>query len=189
MDTALEAKLAEIVDRHEIYQVMLRYGRGLDRVDNELALSCYWDDATEDHGQFVGRPRDFVPWADGTTLRFLSTQHAILNHFCDLQGNDAYCESYYQFTGMSREGPHFGSVGRYIDHFQKRNGEWRIANRVTIIDGGYDLPRAQHAPDPLDSYSAEFPCQASRDRSDVSYHRPPRPRTPDQAPMMLQPAK
>ena len=104
MDTALEAKLAEIVDRHEIYQVMLRYGRGLDRVDNELALSCYWDDATEDHGQFVGRPRDFVPWADGTTLRFLSTQHAILNHFCDLQGDDAYCESYYQFTGMSARG-------------------------------------------------------------------------------------
>jgi hypothetical protein len=190
MDAALEAKLAEIADRHEIHQVMLRYGRGLDRIDNALARSCYWDDATEDHGQFVGRPEDFIPWADGTSLNFLSTQHAILNHFCDLQGDDAYCETYYQFTGIAPEGrQHFGSVGRYVDHFQKRNGEWRIANRVTIVEGTYDLPRAAHVPDPQGAYSAEHPCQASRDRTDVSYHRPPVPRTPGQAPMMLQTAK
>ncbi len=181
MDAALEAKLAEIADKHEIQQVMLRYGRGLDRLDNALAASCYWDDATEDHGQFVGSPKDFIPWADGTTLMFLSTQHAILNHVCDLRGDDAYCETYYQFTGIAAEGPHFGSVGRYVDHFQKRGGEWRIANRVTIIEGTYDLPRS-NAPDPLTAYTAEAPCQAARDLNDVSYHRPPVPRRPDQAP-------
>ena len=176
MDSTLETKLRAMLDRHEIHQVMLRYGRGLDRLDNELARSCYWDDATEDHGHFVGHPDQFIPWADGTSLAFESTQHAILNHFCDLQGDDAYTETYYQFTGIAKTAPHFGSVGRYIDHFQRRNGEWRIANRVTIIEGTYDLPESPATRGQPSSYTADEPSQARRDRTDVSYHRPPVPR-------------
>ncbi|MBU6269379.1 MAG: nuclear transport factor 2 family protein [Sphingomonadales bacterium] len=177
MDTTLEAKLRAMLDKHEIHEVMLRYGRGLDRLDNELARSCYWDDATEDHGHFVGHPDQFIPWADGTSLAFESTQHAILNHFCELAGDDAYTETYYQFTGIAKNPPHFGSVGRYIDHFQRRNGEWRIANRVTIIEGTYDLPESPGQRNMPSSYTAEEPCQATRDRNDVSYHRPPVPRS------------
>ncbi len=175
---SLDAKLAEMVDRHEIHQVLLRYARGLDRLDNALARSCYWDDAIEDHGHFVGTPDDFIPWADGTTLAFESTQHAVMNHFCDLQGDEAFCETYYHFSGVTAEGPNFMSTGRYIDHFQKRNGEWRIANRVTIVEGTYDVAKAAMAPSPMTAYTAEEPCQATRDRNDVSYHRPPKPRQP-----------
>ena len=175
---SLDAKLAEMVDRHEIHQGLLRYARGLDRLDNALARSCYWDDAIEDHGHFVGTPDDFIPWADGTTLAFESTQHAVMNHFCDLQGDEAFCETYYHFSGVTAEGPNFMSTGRYIDHFQKRNGEWRIANRVTIVEGTYDVPKAAMAPSPMTAYTAEEPCQATRDRNDVSYHRPPKPRQP-----------
>ncbi|VWX53169.1 nuclear transport factor 2 family protein [Novosphingobium sp. 9U] len=173
-----ENKLAELIDRHEIHQVLLRYARGLDRLDNELARSCYWDDAIEDHGHFVGTPDAFVTWADGTTLMFEATQHAVLNHVCDLQGGDAYCETYYHFSGVAAEGPHFMSTGRYVDHLQKRGGEWRIANRVTLVEGTYDVPRAEIAPHPSTAYKPEAPCQASRDRNDVSYHRPPVPRRP-----------
>lgn len=175
----LDRKLAEIVDRQEIHDVLLRYARGLDRLDNELARSCYWDDAIEDHGHFVGTPDDFIPWADGATLMFEATQHAILNHVCDLQGDEAFCETYYHFSGVTAEGPNFMSTGRYIDHFRKRGGEWRIANRVTIVEGTYDVPKAALAPSPLTAYTPEEPCQATRDRNDVSYHRPPVPRRPE----------
>lgn len=168
--------LAELADRHAIHQVMLRYARGLDRLDNALARSCYWDDAIEDHGHFVGTPDDFIPWADGATLRFAATQHAILNHVCDLQGEEAFCETYYHFSGVTASGPNFMSTGRYVDHFRKRCGEWRIANRVTIVEGTYDVPKAAHAPSPASAYAADAPCQASRDSGDVSYHRPPVPR-------------
>ncbi|MFC0203524.1 nuclear transport factor 2 family protein [Novosphingobium soli] len=170
--------LAELIDRHQIHQVLLRYARGLDRLDNALARSCYWDDAIEDHGHFVGTPDAFVTWADGTTLMFEATQHAILNHVCDLQGDEAFCETYYHFSGVTVEGPNFMSTGRYVDHFRKRGGEWRIANRVTLVEGTYDVPKAALAPSPQSAYTAEAPCQAARDRSDVSYHRPPVPRRP-----------
>lgn len=179
----MDAEIREWIDRQQIHQVMLRYARGLDRLDNELARSCYWDDAIEDHGHFVGTPDTFIAWADGTTLHYLSTQHAILNHVCDLQGDQAYTETYYLFTGIAAQPPHFGSVGRYVDHFQKRANaegipEWRIANRVTIIEGTYDLPESLATRGQPSAYTTDAPCQAARDRTDVSYHRPPVPRQP-----------
>src|SRR5687767_13075244 len=118
MDASLEARLVEIVDRHDIWQVLLRYARGLDRLDSELARSCYWDDAIEDHSHFVGDPDGFIQYANGTTLSFATSQHGLLNHRCELCGDDAYCETYYIFTGEKAEPPHFMSTGRYVDHFQ-----------------------------------------------------------------------
>lgn len=178
MDAELERRLREEIDRADIHRVLLRYARGLDRLDNALARSCYWDDAIEDHGSYVGRPDDFIAWADSTTLAFESTQHAILNHVCDLQGDDAYCETYYLFTSRAKVAPHLASTGRYIDHFQKRGGEWRIANRVCIIEAQYELHDYVLSRMMPPAYSAGEPCQASRDHSDVSYHRPPVPRRP-----------
>ena len=39
MDAELERRLREELDRAEIHRVLLRYARGLDRLDNALALS------------------------------------------------------------------------------------------------------------------------------------------------------
>lgn len=178
MDGAMEIRLREMIDRQDIHQVLLRYARGLDRLDNELARSCYWDDAIEDHGQFIGAPDDFIAWAHQTTLMFKATQHAILNHFCDLQGDDAYCETYYQFTSVGDKAPNLLSTGRYIDHFQRRQGEWRIANRVTIVEGRFDLPDSMAGAGMPPAYGPGESCPATRDRNDVSYHRPLRPRRP-----------
>lgn len=184
MDADLEHRIREQLDRDEIQRVMVKYARGLDRLDFELVRSCYWDDAIEDHGSYVGRPDDFIRWADQTTLAHESTQHGILNHYCDLQGDDAYTETYYQFTGVRAEPPHFVSTGRYVDHFQKRVGpagkpEWRIANRVCIIESGFDIPEAAMRTAMPPAYTEEEPCQAARDRTDVSYHRPLKPRQPE----------
>lgn len=178
MDAALEAKLRDIADRHDIHQVMLRYARGLDRMDVALARSCYFDDCIEDHSIYVGTPDGFIDWANGVSLQYESTQHAIFNHVCDLQGDDAYCETYFQFTGVAAKPPHFMSVGRYVDHFQRRGGEWRIANRVTIVEGRFDLDDFALGAHMPPAYGPGETSPATRDRNDVSYHRPPRPRRP-----------
>lgn len=179
IDAELERKLREQIDRSEIHRVMLRYARGLDRLDNALARACYWDDAIEDHGHFVGTPDDFLIYADRTTLMFESVQHAILNHICDLQGDEAFAETYFQFTGVTAgEGANFVSTGRYVDHFQKRGGEWRIAGRVAIVESQMDVPKSAMLAAMPSAYTQDEPCQAARDRTDVSYHRPPVPRRP-----------
>ena len=74
--------------------------------------------------------------------------------------------------------PHFMSTGRYIDHFQRRGGEWRIANRVTIVEGHYELGESQLGKGMPPAYGPGETKPASRDRNDISYHRPPVPRRP-----------
>jgi hypothetical protein len=177
MDAAMETKLRELIDRSEIWQVMQRYGRGLDRLDVELARSCYFDDAIEDHGDYVGAPDDFIAWANMTSETFIDYHHGLMNHSCELDGDNAYCETYYLFTGVARKAPHLLSMGRYIDHFQKRNGEWRIANRVALIEKNFELADASLWPTRSRADVPDLPV-GTHDRSDVSYHRPPRPRTP-----------
>jgi hypothetical protein len=80
---------------------MLRYVRGLDRIDNELTRSCYYGDCIEDHSHYVGDVEGFIRHADGVSRAYLSTQDALLNHVCELAGDDVYCETYLHFTGVS----------------------------------------------------------------------------------------
>lgn len=178
MDPKLEAKLRELIDRQEIWSVLLRYGRGMDRLDRELVRSCYHADAIDDHHAFVGSVEDFTDWAFGFHGGYNTVHHhGVSNHSCEIDGDEAHSETYYTFIGANREPPHMLSIGRYIDHFQRRNGEWRIADRVCVIEKVFALakgdPRAEiHDP------RAGPPLHASRDRDDLSYARPVKPRQP-----------
>lgn len=178
MDAELERKLRELIDRDEIWRVMLRYARGLDRLDVELTRSCYWEDAIEDHNQFVGDVDGFIEYANATSRGFTNIQHGLLNHSCELDGDDAYTETYFMYIGRLAEPPHFMSSGRYVDHFKRRDGEWRIANRVTIVDATYGLPDTPLGKELPPAYGPDEIYPATRDRNDVSYHRPPIPRQP-----------
>jgi SnoaL-like domain len=178
MDVTMEKKLREMIDRDEIWQVLLRYGRGLDRFDRELVRSCYFDDAIDDHDTFVGGVEDFIDWANETSGYFVSHHHGVMNHSCELDGDDAYCETYFLFTGVAATPPHALAMGRYIDHFQRRNSEWRIANRVCVIEGTFELADSRAAAEFPSAFGPHERQPATRDRNDVSYHRPPCPRQP-----------
>ena len=174
IDPKLEEKLRAMVDRDDIRQVILRYCRGMDRLDLDLIRSCYFDDAIDDHGRFVGKAEDFIQWATTATGHFPMQQHAVLNHVCDLDGDDAYTETYYICSNINSAPPHILSLGRYIDHFQRREGEWRIANRVALIERNLEMSDSPVAPAAVSGYSV------ARDRTDVSYQTPVRPLTPGQ---------
>lgn len=183
MDAGFEAKLRELVDRQEIWDVLLRYSRGLDRLDREMIRSCYHDDAVDDHHIYVGRPDDFIDWAFGYSLDYnVVHHHGLSNHRCELDGDDAHAETYYTFLGVNRAPPHLLSMGRYVDHFQKRDGQWRIADRVCVIEHSFDLQDSaiQSGDGPAAALAASLgpPLTASRDRADLSYQRPLRPRRP-----------
>lgn len=181
MDAALEGKLRELVDRQEIWTLLLKFARGLDRLDVEMVRSAYWDDAIEDHHAFIGTPDGFIEWANDYAVTTNRVQHHVLtNHFCDIDGDDAHSETYYTFIAENRKAPHLISIGRYVDHFQRRDGVWKIANRVTIIEANLDIPSAvdiaQITARATTAGQDLLPC--TRDRTDFSYHKPIRPRQP-----------
>lgn len=178
MDAAMEKKLRELIDRQEIWQVLLRYAQGLDRLDVPMTRSCYWDDAIEDHEAFIGTPDEFIAWANNTSMMFDIQHHGLMNHKCDLDGDNAYADTHFLYLGRMVKPPHFMSMGRYIDHFQRRNGEWRIANRVALVECNFDLSDSRIPMVYPEGYGPQDRQISSRDRRDTSYHRPPRPRKP-----------
>ena len=181
----LERAVAELADRQAILDCMMRYSRGVDRLDRELLLSVYHDDAIDDHGMFVGEREEFADWVvEMHSSTHLSHQHCLFNHHCDLDGDVAHTETYYMFVGMNRQGePMVSSGGRYIDRFEKRHGRWAIAARVCVRDWA-PLPTQPDFADPstLTAIRAILPPavrefmasgpKVSRDRDDPSYERP-----------------
>jgi len=176
-DADLLARMEELLDRDAIWRVVQTYGRALDRLDVELARSCYFEDAVDDHNDFIGTRDDFIAYANDSTRMFVNTHHVLHNHCCELDGNDAYTETYYSYWGERREPPHLGSAGRYIDHFQRRDGVWKIANRVATVEKTFDLFDSSLFPSvPIDR-RPDTAQPVTRDRLDVSYHRPIHPRS------------
>ncbi|MGB8366095.1 MAG: nuclear transport factor 2 family protein [Rhizomicrobium sp.] len=169
MDTELERMVRELHDKQAIRDVVHRYGRGVDRQDMDLLLSCYHPDAIDDHGMFVGPAGEFFDWTDPSHLRFFRThQHIMTNHTCHLEGNVAHCETYWMFAGMTADGDHLATYGgRYIDRMEKREGEWRIAARKCVLEWWGE---GMVTPDAAEAYAAVGTI--ARNRTDCSYERP-----------------
>ena len=173
----MATSLAELSDRHEIWQVILRYARGIDRHDRALVRSCYHDDAIDDHGAIVGDPDAFIDWALGYHGAFNTLHHhGVSNHWCELDHDTAHCETYYTFIGANQAAPHTLAMGRYVDRLEKRGGEWRIADRVCVNELVCDLAETALPDDYARALASSGP--GTRDAGDVSYMRPLRARRP-----------
>lgn len=180
----MSSAVQSLLDKQAIHECLMRYSRGIDRLDRDLLLSVYWPDAVDDHGVFVGSPEDFVDWAFRMHSRtHHSHQHAILNHTVDLDGATAHVESYYFFVSLNRQGrPWSISGGRYLDRFEKRDDVWRIADRICIRDWAQldKIPESldqsamtavQNLPEHVVDLMRSGP-QPRRDETDPSYERP-----------------
>jgi ketosteroid isomerase-like protein len=157
-------QLQELLDRQAIADCVQRYARGIDRQDVDLVASCYHPDAIDDHGSFVGSGRELAEWAFERKKRELTSQNHVTTHNVELNGDTAHGETYYLSMGRDTSGVVRFASGRYIDRFERRNGEWRIAERLCIVESvtkaqGEGTTHRPHAP-------------STRDQSDPSYQRP-----------------
>lgn len=147
-----------------IRQVMARYCRGIDRLDRELVSGAFWADAYDDHGPFQGTGPEFVDWI----MPAMEQMHAVSSHILG--------QSYFEFAGEraavetpftahrighgERAGIRSTLGGRYVDIFERRDGEWRILRRIVMYDWS-----AKSEAEPLDFAHLE----GSRSREDPSY--------------------
>jgi hypothetical protein len=142
--------IRHLIDRAAITDLIYRYSRAVDRLDADLLRSVYWPDGTDDHGIFSGNALDYVDWVMRFVGGWISTHHDNSNVMIEVDGDEAYSESHW--TGWYRF--HDGdaifdqvSNGRYLDHFQRRDGEWRILHRVCVSDWSRRAARDADEPD------------------------------------------
>lgn len=173
--TPLDALLA----KDAIRDVIHRYCRALDRMDRDLALSCWHPGGTDDHAPlFVGPAEGFIDWLWPVHAAMISTRHVVSNTLIELDGDRAGAETYWTLAlRVPMEGALYDILaqGRYIDSFECREGRWAIRHRQSV--GDWD--RVERVDKTLMDFAAkplirpnnpEVPPQRSaRDRSDCSY--------------------
>jgi hypothetical protein len=165
-DSVVQAELLQLLDREAIRTVVARYCRGWDRRDRDLVQSCYWPEATDDHGLYRGPASDFF---DASMRAEQHTLHSVIHHhlgqsLIELDRPRATAETYCLATMVDAARPDEVVLltVRYVDRFEVRDGEWRIRDRHVLYDSRAVVPGGV----------AEFVPSANighRDRSDVSY--------------------
>jgi hypothetical protein len=137
MTTPVARVLVELADRESIRECLCRYTRGVDRLDADMVRSACWPDVVHQHLATKRNTEEFIAWSFPIMARMDQTQHYIQNVLVTLRGETADVESYYLGFHRVNEpgGKHDVMVGgRYIDRFEKRAGEWRIADRWIVTD-------------------------------------------------------
>jgi len=132
-DSALQA----LLDERAIRNVVLRYCRGVDRLDEDLVRSCYHPDASDEHGSFSGDVEAYIEWSFGLLRDYDATMHFIGNQLVEVQGDVARAESYGVAYHRKQDGQprqNLTTGFRFIDRFERRDGEWRIARRVATTE-------------------------------------------------------
>jgi len=151
---------ATLQDKVEIYEVVLRYCRGVDRADMDLVRSAYHPGAIDHHIGFDGSIDDFIQWLKDTISKYDSTTHIVGNHLASINGDRAVAETY--GMGVHRveqldDPRNFTSGTRYVDRFERRSGRWAIVERWCVRDWARsdagqsaplgDGPRGSRSPD------------------------------------------
>jgi ketosteroid isomerase-like protein len=156
-----------VIDRLRIRDCLHRYTRGLDRHDAELIASAFWPDAVISYGkQFHGPLEAFVAWGNELhASRWRAHSHNVTNQSVEIDGNMAHVESYVVYFHRNPDKEVDVGVGRYLDLFERRAGEWRILKRQFIVEMLFQASGA------IFDESRFFP-RGRWDRDDLSYERP-----------------
>ena len=143
-----------IADRMQIQDCMYRWCRAVDRLDYEGMRASFHPDAVDKHGAFDGDVNGLVEWIRARHAAIPFSMHAVSNMLIEFAGPDrALVETYVRTTQRypaearqaldqlagGRAGSGDGAMdlltcSRYVDRFERRNGEWRIALRTLVAD-------------------------------------------------------
>lgn len=141
----LEAEVRDLAARRDITGAVQRYMRGLDRLDRDLLMSAFHEDAFIDAGLQAGPPGPYCDFCIEFLGQTGGSHHLLGQVQIDFHGPDkASGECYFQawhesFDENGKPGDLLVS-GRYIDEYTCKNGKWRIAKRRLITDWVIDQP-------------------------------------------------
>lgn len=163
------AAVRELQDREQIREVLARYARGIDRLDEDLIRSAYHPDAHDDHGPFKGGREEFIAWiVPFLRAEYTTSSHHMTTQTIAIDGDVAFVETYgIVVQDKLRDGAWLQSTAhaRYCDRMERRDGQWRIADRIVITDSASTVP--------LPVWTGTTPQSSltpgRRDRTDPSY--------------------
>ncbi|MCW2336074.1 ketosteroid isomerase-like protein [Sphingobium sp. B2D3A] len=162
-----ESSLQEMIDERLITKVLSRYWRGVDRCDVDLIMSAFHSDAIDHHAGHDRLAHDFAKAAVDRMPQVApgGTQHHVTNISIEVDGDTAWCEAYYHAI-HNADAQLNQMFGRYVHRFERREGEWKIAERWAVLDFTHTGPRT-----PFGSENNPATLRGRADKTDISYQR------------------
>ena len=157
-------------DRFAIQDLAALYMRGLDRLDGDLLAAQFWPEARLEYGIFCGGPADFASFCMEALKDHDANQHMLGQHLIDFGSPDeafgeVYYQAYHRTTDEAGAKRDLFIAGRYVDRYERRGGEWRIAYRSELVDWLRDEAAC-------DAMLAHAPfIRGARKPADPLYHR------------------
>lgn len=149
-----------LADHQAIANNLAKHSRGVDRADENLLASCYFEDATVDYRFFAGPAVQFAGILSGAQKAGPVTLHRTAQMAIALEGDHASSESYIMAyaSGPDESGNGFQRLicGRYLDRHERRAGEWRLTHRTYVLDTNMNWPGA-FAPAPIGPLASHVP--------------------------------
>jgi hypothetical protein len=158
-----------LLDRQEIADVLARYCRGLDRCDAELVNSAFYPDGLDEHSYRNLSGTEVGPFlVERMRTTFKRSLHCLLQSRVQLDEDVADGETYFvAWLVRDEDGREVvdQAAGRYIDRFERRGGEWRIAHRVVFPEVAVRLDKS------ASEHLSYIDTTPQRSRDDLSYGR------------------
>ena len=165
----LDAELRNLLVKERLHELEIAYCRAVDRRDEALLRSIFFEDAVEEHGQmYRGPASDFVRWVIEDFLpQYESTAHYVLNEWYQVRGERAEGETYrISHHRHRRDGEPTETIAacRTFNRYECRGGTWRISYRGVARDWITQRPIDQTL------YQGKFGMEMSRPGTgDMSY--------------------
>jgi hypothetical protein len=139
-----------------ITRVILRYARGVDRLDFAMVRSCFHPDARIAYGDyFSGGLEEAMAWLEQSLPRLDGTLHDFGPPWIEFDDDlaSACCETY--SINAARYPPDEHGVviqnvsgTRYLDRFALREGRWAITERRNLRAWSRNAPQGEDPPLP-----------------------------------------
>lgn len=144
-----EEAVRRLLDKSAIQDTMCRYARGCDRGDWDLVRATYHPDAVDDHVDYCGGVDGLIAWLEDRFAGVDNSVHFLGNCLVEPAGEDvALVETYFVSSRLvasssgtnADRGSCRQSWGRYVDRFERREGEWRVARRKVLLEASFTTP-------------------------------------------------
>ncbi|MFV8054681.1 nuclear transport factor 2 family protein [Mycobacterium sp. 48b] len=149
MTTTTTGTLQLLSDKQELTELVARIARAVDRKDREGILACYAERSFDDHGRFRGSGAEFADFIcdpEGFTSVSPFVFHLMGQSLFDVDGDEAFGETYFAFWMQAKPDKLNESIGRYADYFERIDGAWRLVYRRVVIDWDGTVPADNAAP-------------------------------------------
>jgi len=148
VETDIEASVRALRDERAVADVLVRYFRGIDAGEPQVAVSEFADEAKADimTGKvYEGRER--IGRALGRILvRYERTSHHVTNTLVEVDGDQAVCSAYvYAFHRMKDSGNPWHLWARIREDLRREDGRWVVASHrlfgLDSVPDRDDIPR------------------------------------------------